>query len=222
MSFFRKRLRREPEAAPGDRPDRTAIRAWAIRLPAGGSSEWNSGDAGAFREYLASEPDPERRDFTIEAVLRGTNHHGAWVDAWVAEEPESALAHMVRGRQLVGWAWDARSFHRAKFVKEEQFNQFFARLDLAWRSFSRSIELDPEEASTYSLMLDCAKGLEVDPQVEMDLYRAAQGRRPWEQIAHQSMIQCLAKSGAATKRRCSSSRTPRRHRSRQDPPSTPS
>ena len=114
-----------------------------------------------------------------------------WI-AWVADEPESALAQLVLGRHITLWAWEARSHLRAAQVSEEQFNQFFARLDLGWRAFERAIALDPEEASTYSMSIDCAKGLQSGHQVQWELYAAAQSRRPWQVLAHTSLLQAWA------------------------------
>lgn len=161
-----------------------ASRTWATRLTAG--------EDLAFRAYLATETDTERRDFTIEAVLNATGQHGEWVDRWVQEEPDSALAHMVLGRRLVHWAWLARTHLRAENVSAEQFDRFFERLRHSWRAFERAIELDPDEASIYTLMLDAAKGLQLDVDTKLRLYAAAQSRRPWQQMAHQSVVQGLA------------------------------
>ena len=162
-------------------PDSTA---WLRRVAAGEDLE--------FREYLRGETDLEHRDFVIDAILESTQGRAHWVDRWVADEPESALAHLVLGRHITLWAWEARSHLRAAQVSEEQFNQFFARLDLGWRAFERAIALDPEEASTYSMSIDCAKGLQSGHQVQWELYAAAQSRRPWQLLAHTSLLQAWA------------------------------
>jgi Domain of unknown function (DUF4034) len=159
-------------------------RAWLDRLAAG--------ETLPFREFVAREPDLELRDFVLEAILETTHGWAEWIDKWVQDEPTSGLAHMVRGRHLVHIAWQARSHLRAKEVSSEQFNQFFARLDLAWKSFSAALELAPDEGSTYAMMIDAAKGLQLGIGPGMDLYREAQSRRPWQQLAHLSMIQLLA------------------------------
>lgn len=158
---------------------------WAARI--------GRGEDLAFRAYLAEEPDLERRDFTIDAVLDSGVDRLEWVDRWVVDEPHSALAHLVLGRHLTIWAWAARSNASAKHVKAEQFDEFFSRLDLARKAFEEAVELDPEEASTYALMIDCAKGLQADKDTITDLYDAAQERRPWQPIAQHSMLQALAK-----------------------------
>ena len=162
-------------------PDSTT---WLRRVAAGEDLE--------FREYLRGETDLEHRDFVIDAILESTQGRAEWVDRWVADEPESALAQLVLGRHITLWAWEARSHLRAAQVSEEQFNQFFARLDLGWRAFERAIALDPEEASTYSMSIDCAKGLQSGHQVQWELYAAAQSRRPWQLLAHTSLLQAWA------------------------------
>jgi hypothetical protein len=159
-------------------------RAWRDRLAAG--------ETVPFREYLAGETDLELRDFVLEAILETTRGWAEWIDEWVRDEPTNGLAHMVRGRHLVHVAWEARGHLRAKEVSSEQFNQFFARLDLAWNSLNTAAELAPDEGSTYTMMIDAAKGLQMGIEQGMELYHAAQSRRPWQQLAHMSMIQLLA------------------------------
>jgi hypothetical protein len=191
LSFFKRILGDEPPAPLTVDPclGDAGAREWATRL--------DRGEDLAFRVYLAGETDTERRDFTLEAVLGATDPTAAWTDRWVAEEPASALAHMVRGRHLVHWAWIARSHLRAQHVEREQFELFLARLNQSWASFERSIELDSDDGSTYALMIDAAKGLQLGLESVTELYNKAQTRRPWQQIAHSSMVQALAKKWGA-------------------------
>jgi tetratricopeptide (TPR) repeat protein len=165
-------------------------RGWATRLEAG--------DHAAFRAYLLSESDKERRDFMIFSVLADSGSRADWVDRWVQEEPTCALAHMVQGVESTRWAWHARSGLQAEYVKKEQFERFFERLEAAWGAFERAIELDAEEASIYTFMIDAAMGLQLDQETRVSLFEAAQARRPWQQRAHFSMIQALSKKWSGT------------------------
>lgn len=198
MGFFRKIMETgqaviDAEAYLVDDPflGDPVVHEWAARL--------DRGEDVAFRAYLAAEPDLERRDFTIQAIASASSEPLDWVDRWVADEPESALAHMVLGVRLVHWAWVARTGASAKHVKREQFEEFFVRLERSWEAFERAIELDPEEASTYAMMIDCAKGLNADLDTRIDLYDTAQELRPWQQVAHSSLIQALAKKWGGSK-----------------------
>jgi hypothetical protein len=166
-----------------------ASREWARRV--------SSGDGRSFREYLASETDSERRDFMIETVLaamdKASTWRASWTDEWVQDEPGSALARMVKARHLVHQAWHARSSEQIKDVSFARFDRFQALLEQSWRVSGEALELDPEEASIYALMIDCGKGLQVGLDTITDLYEDAQSRRPWQQMAHHSMLQALAK-----------------------------
>jgi hypothetical protein len=160
------------------------VHEWHVRLA--------HGDDAGFRDYLASEPDRDRRDFTLVAVFDSLPDRAAWADQWVDEEPSNPLAHIVRGVNLVAWAWKARTRLRASEVSPEQFNQFFPRLELAWRDFEAAIGLPPDDGSGYGLSLDAARGLQLGNERALEIYRAAQERRPWQPTAHRSLLQSLA------------------------------
>jgi len=149
-------------------------------------------DGAAFRAYLAGEPDLERRDFVVHATVQDGKAHGAWIERWVSDEPDSALAHLVHGRELTAWAWHVRGARSAKNVSDEQFNQFFPRLEQAWHALERASEIDPDEGSAFAFRIDCAKGLQLDVETRIDLYEEAQARRPWQQMAHSALLQALA------------------------------
>lgn len=151
-----------------------------------------AGDDLAVRAALTTSTDPVHRDFLIDAVLKTGDPAAPWVARWVTDEPDSALANMILGRQLVFWAWDARTHERAERVSQEQFAVFFERLEQSRQASERALELDPTEGSTYAFMIDCARGLQADDATKLALYDSAQASRPWHPIAHISMIQALA------------------------------
>jgi hypothetical protein len=161
-----------------------AVHEWHKRLSAG--------DDEAFRVYLMTEPDSVRRDVTLVAVLDALPDRASWLDRWVDKEPENHVARIARGTNLVDWAWEARGHLRAQEVTGEQWNQFFPRLEAAWRDFEAAIAIIPDDGSAYALMIDAAKGLQVGVERGLAIYEAAQSRRPWHPVAHESIIQLLA------------------------------
>ena len=161
-----------------------AIHEWHTRLA--------RGDQAGFRSYLMTEPDLDRRDVTLVAVFMAMPAHAPWLDQWVDDEPENPVARLARGRNLIEWAWEARTHLRAEYVSEEQWGQFFPRLEAAWRDLEAAVAMAPEDGSPYALMIDAAKGPQLGVERGLAIYEAAQSRRPWHPVAHESIIQLLA------------------------------
>ena len=154
--------------------------------------EVDAGRTDAFRQALETTTDLERRDFLLLIVLSSITKRSNWIDQWAHERPTEALPRIAGGREFVDIAWEVRGAKTGDKVSQRQFDQFFVNLDLAWSRFEAAIAADPAEGSTYALMIDCAKGLDLPIQDRVALYERAQETRPWQQIAHRSTVQALA------------------------------
>jgi tetratricopeptide (TPR) repeat protein len=66
-----------------------------------------------------------------------------YLDRWVEHNPQSAIAHIIRGVYHIERAWEIRSRKWAKDVKKENWKSFHELHLLAKRDLEKAYELDP-------------------------------------------------------------------------------
>src|SRR6266508_1893884 len=104
-------------------PARGDVEAAQLRTTA------TSGDWRAFDAALRATNDPVRREFLVD-VVSFNSAELRWVDAWIAEQPESAAARCTWGACAVQYAWRIRSGAEPKYVSSEQWQGFHHWLTL--------------------------------------------------------------------------------------------
>lgn len=137
-------------------PDRCAGDSAALAL----RSALLSDDLEGVHTPIAGAHSPQRLEFLC-AVASSVEGRPAVLDAWVAAEPSSARALLLRGTHGVGWAWQARGAARAQHVSDDAFETFFARLRDAEADLVEAADRDPSDGVVWSQLVVSGRGLQI-------------------------------------------------------------
>ncbi|MEV4536186.1 DUF4034 domain-containing protein [Asanoa sp. NPDC049518] len=113
--------------------------------------------------------------------------------SWVAGAAGDPLPLTVRGAYAIGWAWQARTAARAKYVTKEQFQEFFRRLRLAEDDLDQAIALDAGAVTARAFLVLSARGRQVEPDEAAQRFAAVVERHPHHSFAHQHRLQYLCR-----------------------------
>lgn len=120
-------------------------------------------------ELTRRQRDWDRRTRLMEVVSRRCEDDSSWLDDWLAGSPDNADATCLKAWVLIGQAWAVRSGKRAKYVSDEQFEEFFRLLEKATTAIQRAQELDPDDPEPWAAALCHARGLQA-PREVFDVY----------------------------------------------------
>jgi hypothetical protein len=84
------------------------------------------------------------------------------LDAWCQQDPESALAHLLRAVQGVHLAWQVRGGKGASRTSGAEFAGFHEVLRQADADLIRAAELDPDHPTPHAYRITVGKGLSWD------------------------------------------------------------
>jgi hypothetical protein len=112
-----------------------------------------------------------------------------WLGRAVAADPKDPLARLALGARQVGWAWEARSRRKAKYVSREQFEVFHGRLREAEDHLYEAAQLVPEWVAPWYFLLPAGRGLEVGQEVAERRMEAVTARFPHHLPAHRAHLQ---------------------------------
>ncbi|MDJ1485654.1 DUF4034 domain-containing protein [Cytophagaceae bacterium YF14B1] len=129
------------------------------------------------------------------ALIEGlcmTEKYTESIHAWVKEQPDSPLAHLLIGALYTYTAWIARSGLRAKYVTEEQFKLFFERLECAYDHLSRAIDLDPHDAEPFARMIRVLMGLNQSVDLVYSYFNAMLERDPTHLYGHLYLLNAVS------------------------------
>ncbi|MFC5749125.1 hypothetical protein [Actinomadura rugatobispora] len=143
------------------------------------------------RHLITATDDPDLRAFYV-AIAAEWPGRPSWLDAWVAAEPRSAEAHLVRGAHGVVWAWQARGHQRAEHTERDQFIEFWRRLAIAEKDLEKAAELAPDDPEPWAHLVTCARGLGVGKEELGRRFKEVIARHPWHRRAHSQMLQGVA------------------------------
>jgi Domain of unknown function (DUF4034) len=106
-----------------------------------------------------------------EGVLAGINEFMAGIgrggndplllsnlNSWLAREPGSAIAHLIRARYLRQAGWEARSEGTGSTVPKPRMDEFVADTALAKADIQAAIKLQPRNPWSYYAMMDILSG----------------------------------------------------------------
>lgn len=134
-------------------------------------------DLETVRAEIVGAEVPARLEFLCDVATAAEGRPDV-LDAWVAQEPASARARLLRGAHGVGWAWQARGRQTADRVDPEAFDVFFERLRAAEADLMAAADRDPADGVALSFLVTSGRGLEI-PKLELhSRHRAAVGRAP--------------------------------------------
>jgi hypothetical protein len=187
-------LRRKP--VPGIDPSYGDARLKAIREAAKqGVGKWP-----VIRGHLAAAEDGEDLTFLLEG-LQSVSGPERWLGEVAAAEPGDALPLLASGARHVQWAWHARTGFEAKYVSEEQWELFRARLRTAEELLLEAAEREPTSAAPWYFLQISGRGLQVGPDVAERRFEATCRRSPGHVAAHRQHLQQLsAKWGGSRER----------------------
>jgi hypothetical protein len=133
-----------------------------------------------------------RRGFLVQALAE---HHGLkgaerQLDAWVKARPDSASAHLVRGRWFIRAAWDRRGGGGAETVTAAGWKGFGECLLAADRDLERAARLDPVDPTPWAARVIIAMGDSRGPRAR-EWFEEARRRDPWNVPAHRALLSDL-------------------------------
>ncbi len=147
--------------------------------------DWRS--AGSF---LGAVTDPDDRAFYLD-VCSETTGVQEWIGEWIAAEPGSTLALLVKGAHGVRWAWEARGSATADHTSAQRFREFHRRLKTAEDCLDEVVERDPDEVVAWSFLVTSARGRQVAPEEAWRRFGEATRRHPAHLRTHLQMLQYL-------------------------------
>ena len=106
---------------------------------------------------LAATEDPDVRHHRTEVLAQAALRRRAWLDAWLREEPGSAVAHTVHASLLAQHAWELRG---ADFEPRE-VERFLSALDDAEASARHAVTLDAADPGPHAVLVAIARGQQV-------------------------------------------------------------
>ncbi len=111
---------------------------------------------------------------------------------WHQKSPNSHLANLFYGTNMIFLAWEARSGALADEVKDSQWSSFFDYLNEAKKALQRAIELNPNHAEAYTRMLQILMGEGASKDTKMEYYEKAIAIEPLHIGAYLKMIANLS------------------------------
>jgi hypothetical protein len=149
--------------------------------------DWATADG-----LLRGVPDADDRAYHLARV---GDLRDLWpaLGSWVAGAPGDPLPLTVRGAYGIGWAWQARTTARAKYVTKEQFQEFFRRLRLAEDDLDGAVALDADEVTARAFLVLSARGRQVDADEADERFAAVIDRYPHHSFAHVHRLQYLCR-----------------------------
>jgi hypothetical protein len=138
------------------------------------------------KAYLSALKDPDALSATIEILSEGPGP--VPIDAWVKAEPHSALPLLLRGRNRIYWAWEARGGGTANTVTDDGLRAFVQRLALAEDDLRAAASLDANDATAYGYLLIVGRGLSHSLEECQALFKEATARCPTHLRSHQTWL----------------------------------
>jgi tetratricopeptide (TPR) repeat protein len=88
------------------------------------------------------------------------------LNLWLAHEPQSAIAHLLRGRYYRQAGWGARSENTASSVPKPRMDEFESDMALARADIQAAIKLNPRNPWSYYEMMDTLAGQGNTPEIQ--------------------------------------------------------
>ena len=142
-----------------------------------------AGDWAAVANGLAATSgDLSRREFLVDAVASDTSNL-SWVDAWVRQQPESAIARMTWGSCAVQYAWTVRSGALPQDVAPDRMRGFHEWLGHAQTQLNHAAEMDSHDSAAWVGLLWTAVGLGIPHAQAAEFWENAVQRNPSTELA---------------------------------------
>lgn len=144
------------------------------------------------RALLDGAADGEDLTWLVEGLMMvaGTEQ---WLTGVTAADPQDPLPLLVSGARHVEWAWEARTRKQARYVSEEQFAVFHARLRTAEELLYRAAEQSPGCVAPWYFLQISGRGLQVGPELAARRFEAVVRRSPGHLAAHRQQLQQICR-----------------------------
>jgi hypothetical protein len=144
------------------------------------------------RGLLAGAEDGEDLTWLVEGLMTvpGTER---WTAEVTAAAPQDPLPLLVSGARHVEWAWEARTRKQARYVSQEQFAVFHARLRTAEELLYGAAERSPDCVAPWYFLQISGRGLQVGPEVAGRRFEAVVRRSPGHLAAHRQHLQQICR-----------------------------
>ena len=137
------------------------------------------------------------RDFLVEIVAEVAMEKlpaaDQLFDGWCKNQPRSALAHLLKARHAMFWAWQARGGGTSDTVGDDADRLFGERLQVAEQAFRQAVDLEPADPTPWAHLIHlrlCGLGGDID--LGTGLFNEAIRRDALHRSAHMQMIGGLA------------------------------
>lgn len=158
--------------------------AWHKRLAKG---QWRGLSA-----FLRAQDDPEWRDFYLSMLSGEMQGWPKWLDQWIEESPDDAVARLFRGWRYKDYAWEARGSGYANTVDRQAWELFFSRLEAADAESGIAAELAPDDAGPWVPMITTAYGRQLGVSELRRRFAEVERRRPLHTQAARMALQGVA------------------------------
>ena len=155
-------------------------------------------DAPTVVRVLATSTDPVVRNHLVGMMSDNPGRPG-WSDGLVERYPHEPAAWLASGASLIGRAWEVRGHGYASAVEADAWPAFFEMLREADTQLVRAGELDPADATPWTLALATARGLQLGPDESTRRFQEATARVPFHPGAVNNQLQnlCVKWGGSA-------------------------
>lgn len=119
------------------------------------------GDLAAVPTLLGAIDDQRHLDAVLSILTHGLPANPAWLDAWLAADPDDVTARAVQGFALVRRGWVIRSDEPTERVSQEQFDQFWRLLREADRLLEGVVADHPDTGIAWRSLIDAGRGLRI-------------------------------------------------------------
>lgn len=135
--------------------------------------------------------DPDDRYRVIQAIV-DVRYRPKAFDEWLEASPQSALAHIVSGMQLIHWGWEARGGGLGDMVSDKNAVLFLERLTLAQEQLMRAIDLENRFSDAYVGLMTIAMGTGFGREEIWSYFAKALVHGKDHYQAHRQMINAVA------------------------------
>lgn len=129
----------------------------------------SSGDRERVERVLRGLTDLAHLDFVLELVTGRSKARPAWLEEWLADDPDDPLASTAHGVFLVNAAWEHRTRRPARELTNEQIDGFLTALREAEPLLRSLVDAEPRNAPAWRALIDVSRGLDVGIEEQTDM-----------------------------------------------------
>lgn len=126
------------------------------------------------------------------AVCSSRNMSPQTLEQWTNDFPSSGDALLCYGARLLQWSWSARGYGRGTDVSEEQWQEFFNRLDKTRDVLLECAKKSPEDPTPWAYLIMVSTWYSDPDETKYQYFNEAVTRDPENWAAHMHMIIALS------------------------------